>query len=130
MKAISSLCLFYHVGSILKASPSLNLKVAVAVFSGGSRPSDKDGGGGWGGGSLLIQTLRSEEGCGLQQKIFSALRASVWSKNKGPPLHLPLVLSLTLHDRSHYISRLSCIFVFYLMTLKQQQSSKVSGPKS
>ena len=46
MKATSSLCLFYHVGSI-KASPSLNLKVAVAVFSGRSRPSDK--GRGWGG---------------------------------------------------------------------------------
>ena len=45
VKAISSLCLFYHVGSI-KASPSLNLKVAVAVSSGESRPSDKDGGGG------------------------------------------------------------------------------------
>ena len=49
MKAASSVCLFYHVGSI-KASPSLNLKVAVAVFSGRSRPSDKGRGGGGGGG--------------------------------------------------------------------------------
>ena len=40
---ISSLYLFYHVGSILKASLSSNLKVAVAVSSGGSGPSDKGG---------------------------------------------------------------------------------------
>ena len=43
-----------------------------------------------------------EEGCLSPKKIFSALRASVWSNNKGgggppgpsPPLDLPLHLSI------------------------------------
>ena len=43
--------------------------------SGGSRPSDKRG--------PVIQTLRDERGGGaVSKKVFSALRASVWSKNK------------------------------------------------
>ena len=53
--------------------------------SGGSRPSDKGGGGG---------------GKGVFKKIFSAFQASVWSKNKGegspaldPPLHNHLSIS-------------------------------------
>ena len=80
VKAISSLCLFYHVGSI-NASPALNLKVAVTLFSSGSRPSDK-GGEGRGGG---IGHLDPEIWRGVpSQKIFSALGTSVWFKNKGP----------------------------------------------
>ena len=47
--------------------------------SGGSRPSDKRGGGGRGGGHQDHEI----RGGGLSQKnVFSALWASVWSKNK------------------------------------------------
>ena len=70
--------------------------------SGGSRPSEKDGGmGGWGGRALLIQILRKSNGGGggaSLQNFFSAFWATVWSKNKGgrqaPPQDLPLC---TLH---------------------------------
>ena len=59
--------------------------------SGGSRPSDKGGR----GRGAVIQILRQRRGRGggLQKK-FSALRASVWSKNKGgpgPPGPLPWI---------------------------------------
>ena len=63
---------------------SLTLRKSSAV----SRPWD--GGGGGGGG--VIQTLRQGEG--VSKKFFSALRASVWSKNKrgpGPPVPLPWI---------------------------------------
>ena len=53
--------------------------VVVTQLRGGSRPSDKG------------------EGGGLKKNYFLALRASVWSKNKGggqatqaPPLNPPL----------------------------------------
>ena len=42
----------------------------ICQYSGGSRPSDKEGGGG--GGFLAVS-----------KKIFSALWASFWSKNRG-----------------------------------------------
>ena len=56
-------------------------------------PSDK------GGGGHPDPEIRS--GDGLQKKIFSALRASVWSKNKGvvppvPPLDPPLLLDVMI----------------------------------
>ena len=52
-----------------------------APYTGGSRPSDK-GGGGEGGGDHPDPEIRGE---GVCKKIFLALRASVWSKNKGGP---------------------------------------------
>ena len=81
---------------------------SVVVCSAGSKARDKEGGG-WGGGA---SRPLDKEGPGLQ-KIFSTLRASVWSKNKvaggggrgwesgtprAPPLDPPLVFPL--HD--HY----------------------------
>ena len=66
----------------------------LVIFIGGSRPSHKGGPGhpapeirgvGWEGGAVY-------------KKLFSALRASVWSKNKGSqvtlalPLDPPLIL--------------------------------------
>ena len=60
--------------------------------TGGSRPSDK---GGRVGGGHLDPEIR---GARSQKKFFSALRASVWSKNKGargrPPRASPLDPSL------------------------------------
>ena len=110
VKAISSLCLFYHVGSI-KASPSLNLKVAVAVFSGRSRPS------GWSPRPWNIRGVRS------QKNIFSALQASaeevrqesqasVWSKSieaQDPPLDCHYC---PWHYMTEARSRLACICLF------------------
>ena len=65
------------------------------VFSGGSRPSGKEGEGGGGGGHPDSEI---KGGPGLK-KLFPALQASFWSKNKGggraplgPPLDPPLVL--------------------------------------
>ena len=60
--------------------------------AGGSRPSDKGGGGR--GGHPDSEINWGGAGGGLvYQKIFSALRASVWSKNKEegarPPGPLP-----------------------------------------
>ena len=62
--------------------------------SGGSRPSDKGGRGGRGAGHPDAE-IRG--GARSQKQIFSALWASVWSKNKGgspaprvPPLDSPL----------------------------------------
>ena len=61
----------------------------MVVPSGGSRPSDKVGAG--------HPDPEIRGGPGLQKKIFLALRASVWSKNKkapppwGPSLDPPLV---------------------------------------
>ena len=50
--------------------------VTTCVFSGGSRPSDKRGGG------QVIQSLSPEiREMGGLKKIFWALRASVWSRN-------------------------------------------------
>ena len=68
-----------------------NLKVAVAVFSGGS---DKRGGGGKGGTGHPDPDIY-KGGSSLQKIFFSALgasaeevrqesQASVWSKSKGP----------------------------------------------
>ena len=51
------------------------------------------GGGGEGGGAV-IQAIRKRGA--LSQKIFSALRASVWSKNKGGPGPLPWVRHLDI----------------------------------
>ena len=48
----------------------------VSLGSGGSRPSDK-GGGGW------SSRPWDKGGPGLKKNFFSALRASFWSKNKG-----------------------------------------------
>ena len=51
-----------------------------------------------GGGELVIQTLRKEGGR-IQKEYFSALWASVWSKNKGnPPLDPPLRVYWKLKD--------------------------------
>ena len=53
-------------------------------YSGGSRPSDKGGG----GGGHPDPEIRGE--VGLKKNSFSALRASAWSKNKGEGPHGPL----------------------------------------
>ena len=60
------------------------LFLSFRVYSGGSRPSDKETGGGGGEGT--------------PKNFFSAFRASVWSKDKGggrppraPPMEPPLV---------------------------------------
>ena len=104
-----------------------NLKVAVAVFSGGS---DKGGGGGEGGGGLVIQTLTYIRGgpvskkyffqnLGPQQRRFDRnLKPQFGLKvrARAPPLDPPLVLSLTLHSEA--ISRLACILLLHLMALK------------
>ena len=79
MKATSSLCLFYHVDSI-KVSPSLHLKVAVAVFSGGSTSSDKAG---W-GGRLVTQTL-TYKGGPVPKKFFF----SPWGLGRGGSTGIP-----------------------------------------
>ena len=61
---------------------------------GGSSASDKGRGGGGGHPDPEIRGV-------VSQKFFSALRASVWSKNKGgrnppaPPLDPPLVTTGT-----------------------------------
>ena len=61
---------------------------SVSVRSGRSRPSDKEGG-------HPGPEIRGRDG--VQKKFFSALWASVWSKNRGggdplaPPLDPPLV---------------------------------------
>ena len=63
------------------------------LISGESGPSDRGGGGGGG----VIQTLRKGE-AQSPKNIFSALRTSVWSKNKGgrarqaPPLDPPMLM--------------------------------------
>ena len=50
-------------------------------YSDGSRPSDKGGGGVGGGGSHPDPEIRGGgAGPGLKKKLFSALRASLWSK--------------------------------------------------
>ena len=51
------------------------------IFSGGSRHSDQIRGGGGGGGHPDPE-IRGE-GARSPKKFYSALRASVWSKNKG-----------------------------------------------
>ena len=54
-------------------------------------------GGGGGAGRAVIQTLRQEGGSGRQKKkIFSALRALVWYKNKGGKPSGPLLWILLL----------------------------------
>ena len=66
----------------------------LGIFSGGSRPSDKRGGGG-----AVMQTLRYRGGGGRSKNFFFrplGLSLVVWSKNRGwvprtPPLDLPLV---------------------------------------
>lgn len=97
-----------------------NLKVAVAVFNGGS---DKGGGAGhpdpdiYKGGPVskkyFFQLL------GPQQRRFDrnlkpqfGLKVRAWA----PLLDPPLVLSLTLHSEA--ISRLACILLLHLMALK------------
>ena len=61
---------------------TFHLIMLVAIYSGGSRPSDKGGGRGW----AVIQTRPKVRGVGLK-KFFSAVWASFWSKYKGaaPP---------------------------------------------
>ena len=64
-------------------------EVSRIINSGGSRPSDK-------GEGVVIRTLRKGGGGQSQKQILSALRASIWSKNKGapgqaPPLNPPLI---------------------------------------
>ena len=59
--------------------------------SGGSRPSVKGGGGGKGAGHPHPE-IRG--GGAVSKKIFFALRASFWSKNKGGPPSPPLDPSL------------------------------------
>ena len=56
----------------------INTQRIITAVSGGSRPSDK-GGGGWG---AVIQTLRKGGGP-VSKKFFSALRGSAWSKIRG-----------------------------------------------
>ena len=76
----------------------------LTCFSGGSRSSNK-----WGGASHPDPEIRGGGG-GPPKKIFSALRASVWSKHKGvggplraPPLDPPLCLhNCTLEDVETY----------------------------
>ena len=61
--------------------------------NGGFRPSDKRGGGG-------VIHIRIEGGPRLKNFV-SALRASVWSKNKreaGPPLDAPLAARKVIKD--------------------------------
>ena len=64
--------------------------------SGGPKPSDGGGGGAGEGRGHPDPEIRG--GAGLKKSFFSALRSSVWSKNKGrarahqsapldPPLH-------------------------------------------
>ena len=53
-----------------------------SLNSGGSRPSDKGRGGGIGGHPDPEMRVG---GGAVSKKIFSALRASFWSKNKGGP---------------------------------------------
>ena len=55
----------------------------------GSRPSDKGVGGGGGGGDHPDPEIRG--GGRLLKKFFSAVRTSVWSKNKGLPWPLWLL---------------------------------------
>ena len=73
-----------------KAKPlETNVSFSRFLSSGGSRPSDKGGGGGGGGAVIPDPEIR---GGPVSKKTFSALRASVWSKNKGGrvPRALPL----------------------------------------
>ena len=57
-------------------------------ISGGSRPSDK------GGGGCHPHAGGDKGGARYQKTFFSALRASVWSKNKGgPSLDPPLTMA-------------------------------------
>ena len=102
-----------------------NLKVAVAVFSGGS-----DKGGEGEGGGLVIQTLTYRRGGPVSKKYFFqplGPQQRRFDKNlkpqfglkvraRAPPLDPPLVLSLTLHSEA--ISRLACILLLHLMALK------------
>ena len=52
-------------------------QITDKLLSGGFRPSDRGMGGGGGGGGGGGEWARS------QKNFLSALRASVWSKNKG-----------------------------------------------
>ena len=63
---------------------------SCTACSGGFRPSDKWGGGGGEGGGGHPDPEISGEGGG-HNKFFSALRASVWSKNKGGGGRAPLL---------------------------------------
>ena len=63
-------------------------QIKLDVGSDGGRPSDKGG-----------ASSRSWEKKGQSQKIFSALRASVWSKNKsGPSVHRVYTVTLLDHE--------------------------------
>ena len=82
---------FYRRESAFRSHESKPLTpLTETAFSRGSRPSDKEGGGG--GGVHPDPDISEWEG-GLFQKVFSsALRASVWSKNngrEGPPGPFP-----------------------------------------
>ena len=83
----------------------LTNKDTNTVNSGGSRPSDK----GWGGGHADPEI---REGPVSPPQNFSALWASVWSKNKGGGGARPSPGSATgewFEARSHFMSRLSMI---------------------
>ena len=97
--------------------------VSIVLGSGGSRPSDK------GGGGHPDPEIRG--GPGLKKIFFSALRASFWSKNKGggrapqaPPLDPPLLGNRiqvstgisTVKLRSAFIER-GPVTVIYLFLL-------------
>ena len=72
---------------------------------GGSRPLDKGGGEGGGRGHLDPEI----RGPGLKKKFFSALRGSVWSKNKGGGAG-PLGLSPgSATDASLFFSHSLCV---------------------
>ena len=75
----------------------------IPVFSARSRPWDKLGG----RGGPVIQTLREAGEGAVSKTFFSAVRASVWSKNVGvacapclppPPRDVPLVLMCALYS--------------------------------
>ena len=59
----------------IKAIDRYSLNYFRTIFSGGSRPSDRAGGG--------RSSRPRDKGVGGLQKHFSALRALVWAKNKG-----------------------------------------------
>ena len=108
---------FFFLSRILLAAKVASTEdFIIDSFSGGSRPSDKVGGGGHPDPAIRGEAVS-------KKYIFPPLRASVWSKNKGevrapqtPPLDPPLSLWYTkLVHRTKCVSHkaflkvLSCI---------------------
>ena len=87
---------FFFLSRILLAAKVASTEdFIIDSFSGGSRPSDKVGGGGHPDPAIRGEAVS-------KKYIFPPLRASVWSKNKGevrapqtPPLDPPLSLWYT-----------------------------------